>query len=139
MSKQTLLAISKTPTQKSPRRTTRIPISQTPARSVFLTPALKSMLVYEDSDDETVAEIEIENPFINETDPRLSPLYPSANVDASALEDDSDTDSQLVTTSYLDQFDLAFNRKYKLIICQPCGSGVPLVALHKHLTTTSCD
>jgi hypothetical protein len=97
------------------------------------------MLVYEDSDDETVAEIEIENPFIKETDPRLSPLYPSANVDASALEDDSDTDSQLVTTSYLDQFDLAFNRKYKLIICQPCGSGVPLVALHKHLTTTSCE
>jgi hypothetical protein len=141
--KQIVLAISKIPAQKLPRTTARILISQAPARSVSLTPALKSMRIDDDSDDETLAEIPLENPFLDETDP--SPSYASANLDASPLEDeeeginDSVADCQLVTTSYLDQFDLAFNRKYNLIICLPCGSGLPLVALHKHLTITSCE
>src|SRR5258707_5977659 len=145
MSKQIILAISKTPLQKLHRRTARIPISQTPARSVLLTPALKSLRVDDDSDDETVAEIQLENPFLDEKDQQLlSPSYVTTDLDASSLEDeegtiDPVTDSQLMTTPYLDQFDLAFNCKYNLIICQPCGAGLPLAAVHKHLTITSCE
>ena len=83
------------------------------------------------SDDEvTVVESEFENPFLDHTP------SPSIGVEGPTIE--TETLDEFVTTPYLDQFGLAFNQKYKLIICQPCGAGMPLVATHQHLKTTEC-
>ena len=85
----------------------------------------------DDSDDEvTVVESEFENPFLDHA--------PSPSVGTEEPTIETETLDELVTTPYLDQFGLAFNQKYKLIICQPCGAGIPLVATHRHLKTTEC-
>ena len=99
------------------------------------------MLVDDDSDDEgTVVNVEPENPFIDKADRHLSFCSPSD--DTPNLPEDNQVDpgatDELMSTTYLDQFDLAFNQKYKLVICQPCGAGIPLSSVHKHLKTTHC-
>ena len=104
------------------------------------------MPVDDDSDDETVAEIQLENPFIDETDQQpLSPSCAAADLGLSAALEDEEAaindlviSSQLVTTPYLEQFDLAFNQEYNLVICLPCGAGIPLVSVHTHLATKCC-
>jgi hypothetical protein len=124
----------------------RIPIAQTPVRSVLLTPApaSASASVGEDSDDEgAVVDVEIENPFIDKTDRRLSSSsqtdgVPSPPEDKQVAMDDPGTMDELISTAYLDQFELAFNQKYKLLICQPCGAGIPLSSTHSHLKKTHC-
>jgi hypothetical protein len=134
-----------TPPRRSACVAGRIHLSQTPARSVFLTPAPESMPVNNDSDDDTIVEADIENPFIDKTDQQ--PPSSSSQIDYSLCLTPGNEQAQpevtnelmtdeLLTTDYLDRFDLAFNRKYNLIICQPCGAGIPLSSTHSHLEST---
>jgi len=90
------------------------------------------------SDDEvTVVETEFENPFLDHA-PSPSIGVEEPTIETETLDELVATLDELVTTPYLDQFGLVFNQKYKLIICQPCGAGIPLVATHRHLKTTEC-
>lgn len=129
----------------TPRRSAcvagRIHLSQTPAQSVFLTPAPESMPVDHDSDNDTIVETDIENPFIEQHPSSSSQIDYSLSVtpgneQAQPQMTDKLTTNKLMTTDYLNRFDLAFNRKYNLIICQPCGAGIPLSSTHSHLEST---
>ncbi|KAF8870599.1 hypothetical protein BD779DRAFT_1680942 [Infundibulicybe gibba] len=65
--------------------------------------------------------------------------WPGSEVDATGSGSPDSPPNELVTTDALHKYDLLYNKRYNLLICEPCASGLPLSQLYKHLKIPTND